>query len=106
MRATSSPPVPGRSRGIAGAALHPAAPSLHEGAPLLGAVHRPQPGLARRPDPHPQRPPEPIDPSSGCRIASRCPIAVGRCRRETPPLADHEPGHRVACHRAGEPITA
>ncbi len=49
-------------------------------------------------------PPSPIDPPPGCRFASRCPIAVERCRRETPPLIDREPGHRVACHRAGEPI--
>jgi len=49
-------------------------------------------------------PPSPIDPPAGCRFASRCPIAVERCRSETPPLMDHEPGHRVACHRAGEPI--
>lgn len=51
-------------------------------------------------------PPSPIDPPHGCRFASRCPIAVERCRRETPLLIDHEPGHRVACHRAGEPIGA
>ena len=51
-------------------------------------------------------PPSPIDPPSGCRFVSRCPIAVERCRSETPPLIDHEPGHRAACHRVGVPIVA
>ncbi len=37
-----------------------------------------------------------------CSFAARCPMAVDRCRTESPPevLAD---GHRVFCWRAGEP---
>ncbi len=36
----------------------------------------------------------------GCRFAPRCPFAVQRCHRETPPLLAHEAGHDVACWRA------
>jgi peptide/nickel transport system ATP-binding protein len=36
----------------------------------------------------------------GCRFAPRCPFAVERCRRATPPLAELRPGHRAACWRA------
>jgi oligopeptide transport system ATP-binding protein len=42
--------------------------------------------------------PSPIDPPAGCRFASRCPIASGKCREETPVLSDRGAGHFVACH--------
>ena len=36
----------------------------------------------------------------GCRFAPRCPFALERCHRETPPLMAHEAGHDAACWRA------
>jgi peptide/nickel transport system ATP-binding protein len=41
--------------------------------------------------------PNPIDPPSGCTFNPRCPYANERCRREAPPLGEHDAGHRVAC---------
>jgi oligopeptide/dipeptide ABC transporter ATP-binding protein len=38
----------------------------------------------------------------GCRFASRCPFAAGRCREETPRLAEAGPGRRAACHFTGQ----
>ena len=40
----------------------------------------------------------PINPSPGCRFASRCPYATEQCRAEMPALCEVEPGHIVACH--------
>ncbi|GAC1492221.1 MAG: dipeptide ABC transporter ATP-binding protein [Vulcanimicrobiaceae bacterium] len=42
--------------------------------------------------------PSPVDPPSGCRFHTRCPIAFDRCRIEIPPLTTYAPGHVAACH--------
>jgi oligopeptide transport system ATP-binding protein len=46
--------------------------------------------------------PNPLDPPDGCRFASRCPIVIERCRRETPPLATLSGDHPAACWRSSE----
>ena len=38
----------------------------------------------------------------GCRFAERCPLAIDRCRRESPPLIELEPGHFSACWRTDD----
>ena len=46
--------------------------------------------------------PSPINLPLGCSFASRCPVAVARCRAETPPLDEVQPGHLAACLRIAE----
>jgi peptide/nickel transport system ATP-binding protein len=46
-------------------------------------------------------PPNLAEPPSGCRFHPRCPLAMERCRRETPTLTRLAPQHRVACFAVG-----
>ena len=41
--------------------------------------------------------PSPIDLPAGCRLASRCPLAVPDCHRTAPELLSLSPTHRIAC---------
>ncbi len=42
--------------------------------------------------------PSPVNPPSGCRFHTRCPVAFDRCKVEVPPLQTYAPGHVAACH--------
>jgi oligopeptide transport system ATP-binding protein len=42
--------------------------------------------------------PSPVNPPSGCRFHTRCPVAFDRCVTEEPPLREYAPGHVAACH--------
>jgi peptide/nickel transport system ATP-binding protein len=42
--------------------------------------------------------PSAINPPSGCRFRTRCPLARDICAQEEPPLRLFGTGHRAACH--------
>ena len=81
--------------------LHPytrkliaAVPSLIPPAPSVGAVVPPTLDNDEIPSP--------IDPPSGCRFRTRCPLASEVCAAHAPPLASLPGGRQVACHHVSQ----
>ena len=68
---------------------------------LIGAIPVPDPvdrqGTARA-SASPASCPSPINPPSGCRFRTRCPLAQEICAEEEPQLRSFGPGHVAACH--------
>lgn len=48
--------------------------------------------------------PSPLNPPTGCRFHTRCPIAIDKCKVDEPQFEDIGNGHQVACWRSKESI--
>lgn len=72
---------------------------------LMSAIPIPDPTLTRKRIILEGDVPSPLNPPSGCRFHTRCPLAFDKCRQDEPPLKDYGDGHYAACWllETGEP---
>jgi oligopeptide/dipeptide ABC transporter ATP-binding protein len=64
---------------------------------LLSAIPIPDPTLQRQRIILEGGVPSPLNPPSGCRFHTRCPVAMAHCAQEEPPFKEYEEGHWAAC---------
>ncbi len=67
---------------------------------LLSAIPIPDPKVKRNRIVLKGDVPTPINPPSGCRFRTRCPLAIDACASIDPELRELQPGHFAACIRA------
>ncbi|MEZ4677740.1 MAG: dipeptide ABC transporter ATP-binding protein [Caldilineaceae bacterium] len=75
---------------------------------LLSAIPVPDPRRKRNRIVLKGEVPSPVNPPSGCRFHTRCPLAIEICKQEIPLFEEKLPGHWVACHlvdQTGTPPT-
>jgi oligopeptide transport system ATP-binding protein len=65
---------------------------------LLDSIPSTEPGAGRATATIKGEQPSPINPPSGCRFRTSCPLATERCAQEEPLPRELAPGHLVACH--------
>lgn len=70
---------------------------------LISAVPVPDPTTKRAETVIKGEIPSPVNPPSGCRFNTRCPIAEEVCRTKEPPLIDYGDEHYAACHLIRKP---
>jgi len=65
---------------------------------LMSAIPVPDPTMRRQRILLEGDVPSPLNPPSGCRFHTRCPLAFDLCSQQEPPLKDYGGGHYAACH--------
>ncbi len=65
---------------------------------LISAIPIPDPDIKQNEIPLEGEVASPVNPPSGCRFHTRCPLATEICKKEVPDFKEVKKGHFVACH--------